>query len=490
MDTDFDLYDILGVAPSSSDEDIRAAYRRAARRFHPDANSHKGAANQFRDIASAYETLSDASSRSRYDTAHNGNSDEAPYFPLKVTPSRRVLPLLDESQVLYLLVELVPDRTRTKQEAISHLNLTLILDRSTSMSGVRLERTKAAARQIIDQLSENDILSVVAFSDRAEVLVPATALSDKATAKAMIMTMQANGGTEIFQGLEAGYNENQRYRDKKYVNHIILLTDGRTYGDEDACLELADKAARKGIGISAMGLGDEWNDAFLDQLAGRTGGNSEYISTPHAVTRFLNDRVRSLGRTLAERVAVSLAPDSDIVVESAFRLLPSPQAVSADIDPVQIGQPLASSNASSIFQLQVQPSTEEGFPSLIRIDVTADIMRHQRHDYKVVADRCMQFAQERPAEEAPLAILDALSKLTLYRMQEKAQEAMARGDVKEATKRLENLATRLLNAGQENLANAAMAEAKRVTETNMLSDEGGKALKYGTRLLLAAPKDA
>ncbi len=151
---------------------------------------------------------------------------------------------------------------------------------------------------------------------------------------------------------------------------------------------------------------------------------------------------------------------------------------------------MASSNASIIFQLQVPPTTEEGFRSLIRIDVTADIMRQQRNDYKVVADMSIEFAKESPAEEAPLAILDALSKLTLYRMQEKAQEAMARGDVKEATKRLENLATRLLNAGQENLANAAMAEAKRVSETNMLSDEGGKALKYGTRLLLAAPKGA
>src|SRR5258708_379970 len=207
MDTDFDLYDILGVAPSSSDEDIRAAYRRAARRFHPDANPHKGAANQFRDIASAYETLSDASSRSRYDTAHESLSAETPYFTLRVTPSRRVLPLREEPQVLYLLVELLPDRSKAKQESISHLNLTLILDRSTSMSGVRLERTKAAARQIIDQLSENDILSVVAFSDRAEILMPAAALSDKNTAKAMIMTMQANGGTEKLHGLGAGFQE-------------------------------------------------------------------------------------------------------------------------------------------------------------------------------------------------------------------------------------------------------------------------------------------
>ena len=489
MDTEHDQYQILGIASTDSADEIRAAYRRAARRLHPDVNAHPGAARQFRDIAAAYDILSDESSRTKYDLAHKKISRETPYFTVKVTPSRRVMPLLDEPQVLYLLVELLPDRSQGSQGASSNLNLTLILDRSTSMSGVRLERTKAAAHQIIDQLTENDILSVVAFSDRAEVLVPAAYMRDKTTAKAMIMTMQANGGTEIFQGLDAGFNEIQRFGDKKYVNHMILLTDGRTYGDEEACLALADNAAKAGVGISAMGLGDEWNDAFLDLLAGRTGGNSEYISSPHAVTRFLNDRVRSLGRTLAERVAVSLAPDADITVESAFRLMPSPQSVSPETDPIHIGQLHAAGTASIIFQLQVPASREEGIRTLMRIDVNADIMRNENKNFKVIADLSVEQAAEPPPEEAPLAILDALGKLTLYRMQEKAQAALARGDVVEATKRLETLATRLLNAGQENLANAAMAEARRVSETNMLSDEGHKALKYGTRLLLAAPKD-
>jgi Ca-activated chloride channel family protein len=83
-------------------------------------------------------------------------------------------------------------------------------------------------------------------------------------------------------------------------------------------------------------------------------------------------------------------------------------------------------------------------------------------------------------------ILDALGKLTLYRMQERAEASLARGDVQEATRQLENLATRLLSAGQEELANAAMAEAQRVSHTNMLSEKGHKVLKYGTRHLLAA----
>src|SRR5262249_22305238 len=160
----------------------------------------------------------------------------------------------------------------------------------------------------------------------------------------------------MLQGLEAGYKENHRHASKAFVNHIILITDGRTYGDELQCLELADRAAKEGIGISAMGIGEEWNDIFLDQLASRTGGTSEFINSPNAVVCFLNDRVRSLGQSFAERVAVSLAPDSDIKIESAFRLPPSPQPVSITTDPILIGQLQTASTASIIFQMQLPPS--------------------------------------------------------------------------------------------------------------------------------------
>ena len=117
-------------------------------------------------------------------------------------------------------------------------------------------------------------------------------------------------------------------------------------------------------------------------------------------------------------------------------------------------------------------------------------MRDQREDYKVITDVSVELSPQPAPEDPPLIILDALGKLTLYRMQERANDSVARGNVQEATRQLENLATRLLSAGQEDLANAAMAEAKRVASTNMLSEEGHKALKYGTRLLIAAKSAA
>jgi Ca-activated chloride channel family protein len=134
------------------------------------------------------------------------------------------------------------------------------------------------------------------------------------------------------------------------------------------------------------------------------------------------------------------------------------------------------------------PSDRIGFRTIARLDVTGDILIAERQSYKVLSDISIELSDNPPSEDPPLPILDALGKLTLYRMQQKTEESLQQGRVAEATRRLENLATRLLAAGQEDLAQRAIVEARRVASTNMLSEEGRKTLKFGTRSLLALPE--
>jgi Ca-activated chloride channel family protein len=489
MDASQNLYAILGIPPEATQEHIREAYRVMARRFHPDANPNEGADLQFRDIAAAYEALGNPRLRAQYDASRRKFQDEPNYFTLRVTPSKRVLNTLGEPQVLYLLMEVMPMRQEgDKSQRSAPLNLTLVLDRSTSMRGARLDKVKIAAHQIIEQLSPDDVLSIVSFGDRADVLIPASTVQDKSSLRAIVSIMRAEGGTEIYHGLAAGVEQCRRYLGPRLVNHVVLLTDGRTFGDEERCLDLAKRAAGEGISISAMGIGEEWNDVFLDALASGTGGTSAYINSPSAVVRFLNERVRSLGDSFAERLYLSIAPDSDVVLESVFKLTPTPQPLQTKPHPIPIGGLEHNRPMSVLIQLQMPPSTKTGFRSVVRLDATGDVLVADRQGYKVLSDISVEIAQNPTPEEPPLAILDALGKLTLYRMQQKAESAVSSGNVVEATRRLENLATRLLAAGQEELAQMAMVEARRVSHTNMLSEEGRKTLKFGTRWLLALPE--
>ncbi len=489
MDISHNLYAILGLSPEAAQEDIRDAYRVLARRFHPDANRNEGADVLFRDIATAYEVLGDPTQRVRYDARRHREADEPNYFSLRVTPSKRILPTLGEPQVFYLLVEIVPMRHTTQQGAQqTPLNLVLVLDRSTSMRGQRLDKVKIAARQIIDQLGPQDILSVVAFSDRADVLIEAGPVTDPAELRATVSIMRAGGGTEIYHGLAAGIEQCRKHLGPHMVNHVILLTDGRTFGDEERSLSIAKEATKKGISISAMGIGDEWNDVFLDALAATSGGTSAYINSPAAVVRFLNDRVRSLGEAFVERLQLTVAPDADVTFESAFKLHPTPQPLTITPQPIPIGVLEKKRPSAVLLQLQMPPSNKDHFRTVVRLDVTGDVLTAKRTGYKVISDISVEIAESPGPEDPPAAILDALGKLTLYRMQQKAEQAIQQGDIVSATRRLENLATRLLAAGQEELAQVAKEEARRVSQTRAFSEEGRKGLKFGTRMLLALPE--
>ncbi len=491
MKTLQDHYSILGVSSDADIEDIKAAYRRAARRFHPDANHHPGASSQFRDLAEAYAVLGEPSARLEYDMAVSRTGLPPPFYSLRVTPSKRALKCLPEPQVIYVLVEILPDlRFAAEDEHDAALNLSLVIDRSTSMKGPRLDRVKQAVHRIIDSLSPTDTLSLISFSDRAEIVFESTPVLEKATLKAITSTMQANGGTEIFQGLEAGVKQVRRALNRRSVNHLILLTDGQTYGDEKKCLDLAEEVAHEGIGISTIGIGQEWNDVFLDELASRTGGSSTHISSPGSVVQFLNEHVRNLGAAFAERLQLSVAPDADVVLEDAFKLTPNPQPLPISGESIPLGSLERNRHVSVILQLQMPALEKEEFRTVVRLDATGDILREEYLNFKAVSDFSIEISNDTTQENPPLGILEALGKLTLYRMQEKAQEAISRGEVREATRRLQNLATRLLENGQEELAHAAIAEAHRVARTTMLSEEGQKTLKYGTRALLMAPESA
>ncbi len=122
-----------------------------------------------------------------------------------------------------------------------------------------------------------------------------------------------------------------------------------------------------------------------------------------------------------------------------------------------------------------------------RLIAEGNILSNRAQRFQAVGDIVLDVVSADgtlPREVPPTAILDALSKLTLYRLQERAKDALEGGDVTEATRRLENLATRLLDMGQDDLANQALSEARRVAYTRELSDRGRKTLKSQSPRLL------
>lgn len=478
------LYALLGILRSSTQEEIRRAYLKAAKRLHPDTNNAPGETELFLDIQQAYQVLSEPSRRSAYDATLDPAEEELPAFVnQRILFSRKEIPRLTEAQLLYILLDLFPNN-KIEETGAAPINVCLVLDCSTSMKGEKLDTAKATAIQLVHRLKPQDIFSMVSFSDRAEVIISATRQSSLQRFENRIQMLQTSGGTEIFRGLQRGYEEVRRYASPRSINHIILLTDGRTYGDEQACYTLAEQAAEEGIGISGFGIGSGWNDIFLDHLSTVTGGSSMFVSQPKDIERLINEKFSNLARTYAENVTLEYQAQEGVEVSYIFRLQPESEALASQ-NPISLGPVLQDEPLSVLIEFRITPKREAGDTMTIvdgRLEISSAIAPVPPAPIRV--NLTLPLKDEPAPDPPPIAIVQAISKLTLYRIQEKARAEVAAGDYDKASTHLQKLATHLLAQGERNLAHTIMLEVEHIEQEKSFSESGDKQIKYGTRALL------
>lgn len=473
-----DYYLILGVSSDASSIEIEKAARALVEKFPKNAREPSVNA-AYRQLLEAYEVLSDAERRSEYDRQRARRATDL----LQVTTqlSRHTISALDSEQLLYLMVTL---RAPKEPAATAMpLNLALVFDRSTSMRGERLSKLKAAAREVIHKLSPEDVLSIVSFSDRSEVVWPASTVEQRERAVSHVSRVEASGGTEIFQGLRAGLRELERSPLSRFINHLILLTDGHTYGDEDECLDLAQSASRRGLTISAFGLGSDWNDVFLDRLVGPSGGRSAHIEEPAQIVDFLREEINGLGAVYAHNVRLNMQLPEGVKCQYAFKLSPYSLPLDSQVSPMQLGVIERRAPLSMLFELLVLPQPP-GASLEIPLEFEVDIPSAQVRERSLHYDESVSVTKSKTDTVLPPAIVKAVQMLNLYRLSERAWEEFEAGDTERATKRMTALTTRLLEAGYPELAKHAEYEKERLSRLGTLSLEGRKRLKFGTRSLL------
>lgn len=486
-DTNEDLYAQLNLTIDATPEEIRSAYRQLARQHHPDAQGSAGTAMLFRQIQEAYETLSDPNRRAAYDRQQieAGQSPRAP-FHWTFQFSRSILPAIEGEQVVYVLFEITSGQSAKSIERLP-LNVCLLIDRSTSMQGARLEQTKAAAQRMIDSMTSNDTLSMVTFSDHAEVIWPSQPMTEPIRAKAKVSAIQASGGTEILQGLNAALTELDKHRRAQTINHLIMLTDGQTYGDEEQCLAAAIEAKKRHIGISALGIGEDWNDTLLDAIANRSGGVSQYAASTSEIQSLLHERLRGLSALYGDNLRLTIKTTGGTQLLNSFTLLPFIQRINSENGSLLLGTLEADKTISGLLEFTIG-TYPPGLHRVTQIEFSANIPAQNRIGERLQRDLMFTFSADAEMNSAaPANILGALAKVTIYRMQEGAWQALEKGDVVNATHRLETMATRLLDLGEPQLARAALLEAGRLSRSGNTSSIGRKTIKYGTRSLFTPP---
>jgi Ca-activated chloride channel family protein len=480
-----DFYQRLGISADASDEEIRIAYRTIARRLHPDVNIEAGATELFLGIKEAYEVLSNPDEKSIYDG--KSKDIQSPPVQTNVHYSRNTVSWIAEEQLVYALMnmDVMVDQLPKEDDASPPINIALVLDCSTSMQGARMDVVKASAIELIRELRPQDILSIIAFNDRAETVLPAASHANNRRSESPVYMLHGKGGTEIFQGLKAGFDEVQINLSPYYINHIILITDGHTYGDESNCLELAQNASQKEIGISCLGIGDGWNDTFLDEISALTGGSSFYINRPKDIGILLKEKFNGLGQVYVDGITLNLKTGAGVSLNFAYRLQPEASVMPIS-PPFKLGNISKGTRLSILLEFllpPINPTVQQVL--LAEGSFTFTMPKMGESTYRIPMTLSRPTSTDTKPQPPPKVILDAMSRLTLYRMQEQARKELDAGEYLDAANRLQNMATHLLRTGDTELAKTLLMESQNVQDRKEISSEGQKRIKYGTRALVS-----
>jgi Ca-activated chloride channel family protein len=312
------------------------------------------------------------------------------------------------------------------------LNLCLVIDRSGSMEGEPLEYVKRACAHVVDLLEPTDVLSVVTFEEQVDVVMPARRVVNKALIKEHIGRIQPGNTTNLYDGIVAGASQVASVRTDAYVNRILVLTDGEpTAGIKDYASIVGAVAEQKsrGITVTALGFGPEYNEELLAGIAKRSGGNYYYISRPELIPEVFRKELETLLTLTARNLRLRFSLSRWVQVRQVYGQLPTfgPRSAEVTLADLERGAAL-----SVLAELELGPRPPGSY-RVARVTLTYDDattgMANQRMEedlaFEFVADRSVVAGGANPLVAQELEIARASRSLERTMMGLKTQQLTA-----------------------------------------------------------------
>jgi Ca-activated chloride channel family protein len=408
---------------------------------------------------------------------------------LRVTPARPVIPSLATDQLVYALVELRPTESATV--VTMPLNLSLVLDRSGSMQGKKIEALRAATQEVLDLLGPQDTFSVIAFNNRMRVLVPAQPVSPerKTALQAEIRRMDADGGTNMAPAMEAGIVELRKQMPTEgggngQVNRLVLLTDGITER-EKRCLRQAEAAAGLGIPIVALGIGRDWNDKLMQAIADRTGGTADYVQDPDEIGRYFQRTVQQMQAVALQRAGLRVRVVAGVTLRTVFRVFPligrlgGAQAGERVVE-TALGEIERGGGQTLLLELIVPPRPPGSY-RVAQVEIGYEVPGSGQTTQTAATEVLLRYTSDASQVSPPdPRVMNLVEKVTAFKLQTRALEDLDAGNIEGATGKLQSAVTHLLSQGDLDLANTVQHEIENLQKARAMSPEGRKTIRFSS----------
>jgi len=400
--------------------------------------------------------------------------------------NKAYLPVMNTQQLVYVLIDTAMSAAMAQVQV--PLNLSLVLDKSGSMQGKKIANLREAAKLVVERLGPQDTISIIAFSDRKYVIAPSQLVADKAELMLQIDRIRDGGGTAISGGMKLGLAELDKALAPDRISRMLLLTDGQTFGDEEACKKLGAQAGSRGIVVNALGLGDDWNEDLLDDVAEASGGKADFIDSPDKILDFFRQAVQSMQGTVVQNAQMIMRLANGVTPRQIWQVLPMISNLGykplSDRDvQVTLGELEKSQPRILLVELLISPRPAGGY-RVAQVEANYDVPGLKLVGQKSKSDILLDFTADAAlAKQHDADVMNIVEKVTAFKLQTRALEDAKMGDVVGASQKLRAAATRLLEMGEQDLAEAALAEAQNLEKSGQMSAYGTKKLRYETRKL-------
>lgn len=200
------------------------------------------------------------------------------------------------------------------------LAIMLVIDKSGSMEGPKIQLAKRAATATAEVINPRDQIGIVGFDSEAQPILDLTPAGDRATIDSSIAELDASGGTFLYPALEIAQSRLQQSNARK--KHVIILSDGQTQGF--GYPEIAQAMAAEGITVSTVGIGEGADMKLMESIASSGGGRSYFTNDFYAIPQiFTREALRAANSMLIERLVLpSVAADDESIAEVDAAELP------------------------------------------------------------------------------------------------------------------------------------------------------------------------
>ena len=210
-----------------------------------------------------------------------------------------------------------PDQPRASKTKVTPKRLSLVVDRSGSMSGRPLHEALKCVEHIASCMTTDDRISVVVYDDKVNVLMPLGPVTSQEAMKRLLSTVEEGGSTNLFGGWEEGAKQLEKGQDTS-ISRVILLSDGQAnHGllEQDVIEKQCREWLAKGVSTTTVGLGRGFNEDLMIAMAKAGGGQQYYGQTAADLFDSFDEELSLLQALCLHQLSLKLIPAQGVIIE-------------------------------------------------------------------------------------------------------------------------------------------------------------------------------